>query len=94
MAGRVLAASSACCLIMGIPAVSPPSAAAAGVYTTPGRHFVNGREWNTVCERYSVTVERCRTEILGSRLSQVGGVWRSVRGWCSTWPRTPTCPLT
>ncbi len=38
MAGRVLAASSACCLIMGIPAVSPPSAAASDARSS----LVNG----------------------------------------------------
>lgn len=36
------------------------------VYSTPGSHSVNGREWRTSCEKYSSTVFRCRTDILAN----------------------------
>jgi len=42
------------------------------VYTTPGTHTVNGREWKTTCEAYSQT-QRCRTEIKATQVSQVQG---------------------
>lgn len=50
------------------------------VYTTPGRHRVNGRDWRTTCEPYSVTT-RCRTEILATTVTQHGGRFRSTTGW-------------
>nr|WP_231980520.1 polysaccharide deacetylase family protein [Tessaracoccus coleopterorum] len=51
---------------MGITA--PQARADFDVYTTPGEHTVNGRQWRTWCEPYSQTA-RCRTEI------RSGGVW-------------------
>lgn len=45
------------------------ASAAVDVYTTPGQHRVNGRDWNTSCEKYSSTINRCRTEI------RSGGRW-------------------
>ena len=45
------------------------AAAKVNVYTTPGKHTVNGRQWNTVCGKYSSTLRRCRAEIL------TGGKW-------------------
>lgn len=50
-----------------------PAAAEVDVYTTPGRHFVNGREWDTTCGKYSSTVNRCRTEILATLVTYEGG---------------------
>lgn len=49
--------------------VSPSASAAVNVYTTPGYHVVNGREWNTTCSKYTSTIDRCRTEI------KSGGKW-------------------
>ncbi|MCC2594611.1 hypothetical protein LKO27_14495 [Tessaracoccus sp. OS52] len=43
-----------------------PAQAAVDVYTTPGKHSVNGREWHTWCEDYSSTIDRCFTEILSA----------------------------
>lgn len=48
--------------------VAPPANAAFDVYSTPGEHTIEGRQWRTWCEPYSRTA-RCRTEI------KVGGVW-------------------
>lgn len=33
------------------------------VYTVPGYHASGGREWQTTCESYSTTVDRCATSI-------------------------------
>lgn len=33
------------------------------VYTTPGYHTVNGREWHTTCSQYDANITRCRAEI-------------------------------
>ncbi len=56
--GAVAAAS-----FIGTP---PDASAAVDVYTTPGYHTVNGREWKTVCEKYSSVITRCRAEIKSS----------------------------
>lgn len=50
-------------------AVLPASAAPVDVYTTPGQHAINGREWSTSCYAYSSTINRCSTELL------VDGEW-------------------
>ncbi len=53
-------------LILGLGSViQPPAAAEVNVYTTPGEHTVNGRQWRTWCEPYSQTA-RCTTQILSS----------------------------
>lgn len=56
---------------------APPAAADTGngawVYSTPGSHSVNGREWRTSCEQYSTTVFRCRTDILARTVVVSGG---------------------
>lgn len=54
--------------------------AEADIYTTPGTHNVNGREWRTACEPYSRTT-RCRTEIKATQVTQVGGRFVSTMGW-------------
>ena len=64
-------------LNVGVAGAAP----AVDVYTTPGIHHVNGRDWKTTCEPYSSTVERCRAEIWGQRVVQIGGVWRAEEGW-------------
>ncbi|MGO1384547.1 MAG: DUF2927 domain-containing protein [Arachnia sp.] len=59
---------------------TPSASAAFDVYTTPGEHTINGRQWRTWCEKYSQTV-RCRTEIWGTTTVLSGGVYRSQNGW-------------
>ncbi|TRY17231.1 murein peptide amidase A [Tessaracoccus rhinocerotis] len=63
---------------LGLVARTAPPAAAdtsngAWVYSTPGSHSVNGREWRTSCEQYSTTVFRCRTDILARTVVVSGG---------------------
>ncbi|MGO1383626.1 MAG: bifunctional metallophosphatase/5'-nucleotidase [Arachnia sp.] len=50
------------------------------IYTTPGYHKVNGREWITSCEPYSVT-ERCRTFIFSSQVQLINGKFVQRTGW-------------
>lgn len=67
MLRRILAAAAAAVLTLGL---SPtlPAHAEIDVYSTPGEHTINGREWRTWCEPYSQTA-RCRTEL------KVAGKW-------------------
>ncbi len=50
------------------------------VYTTPGTHSLNGRQWKTSCEPYSQT-RRCRTEIMATVVTSVGGTFVQKNGW-------------
>ncbi|MBB1510606.1 hypothetical protein [Tessaracoccus sp. MC1756] len=50
------------------------------VYTTPGHHAVNGREWFTRCEPYSQTT-RCRTDIWAHQVKLVDNKPQWVGGW-------------
>lgn len=50
------------------------------VYSTPGYHQVNGREWRTMCEPYSQTI-RCRTEIWATQVVYSGGRYVKSTGW-------------
>ncbi len=59
---------------------TPVASAAIDVYTTPGEHTLNGRQWRTWCERYSQTA-RCRTEIWATTVTFSGGTYRSQNGW-------------
>lgn len=58
---------------VGLAGIIVPAGAAANsdvnVYTTPGHHVVNGREWRTECSPYDANITRCRAEI------KSGGVW-------------------
>ncbi len=67
----------------GVPAEDPPVAAAAevDVYTTPGYHTVNGRQWRTTCAPYSSVITRCTTDILASTVVGSPGSYRVARGW-------------
>lgn len=53
---------------------------AVNLYTTPGRHTYNGRQWNTNCAPYSQTV-RCTTEIWATQVKVVGNRYVHVTGW-------------
>ena len=79
--GRALVVIAVMAVVIAGQIGAAPKAAAVDVYTTPGTHVVNGRQWRTTCERYSSTVERCRTEIFASQLQMVSGSWRWVTGW-------------
>ena len=55
-------------MVIALGVSAPRALADIDVYTTPGEHTVNGRQWRTWCEPYSQTA-RCRTQI------KSGGVW-------------------
>ncbi|GAA4905571.1 hypothetical protein GCM10025789_26130 [Tessaracoccus lubricantis] len=86
---------------LGIVALPPTQAAAeVDVYTTPGTHTLNGREWRTSCEPYSSTVDRCRAEIKATVVKVEGGQFVEVTDWAfnnltykpsprSTWAGNP-----
>ncbi|GAA4894898.1 hypothetical protein GCM10025789_10370 [Tessaracoccus lubricantis] len=66
---RSLIAAATAALIAASSIVGAPAARAeVDVYSTPGSHHVNGRDWRTTCEPYSATV-RCRTEIRATVIS-------------------------
>lgn len=67
---------------LGLVVVPPVQRAEAfDVYTTPGYHTINGREWHTTCEKYSTTVERCRTEIKAHTIVYANGRFAERYAW-------------
>lgn len=70
-------------LIIAVAGMVAPTPAAADVdiYTTPGTHNVNGRQWRTTCSMYSSTVERCRTEIHATTVTWTGNSYVEQQGW-------------
>ena len=66
--------------VMLLSTMAMQPAAALDVYTTPGTHHLNGRDWRTTCEPYSATT-RCRTEIYATTVTQVGGRFVPRNGW-------------
>ena len=50
------------------------------LYSTPGHHRVNGRDWFTACEPYSQTV-RCRTSIMATTVIEQGGRFIAQTRW-------------
>lgn len=60
---------------------SPVKASTVDVYTTPGYHTVNGRQWYTTCGPYSSTISRCTTSILASTVVTSRGQHRVVKDW-------------
>ncbi|MGO1383327.1 MAG: alpha/beta hydrolase-fold protein [Arachnia sp.] len=65
------------------PSPSPSPTSSAGpvdVYSTPGFHLVNGRNWFTTCEPYSQTI-RCRTDIWATQVRLEGGQFVNRPGW-------------
>lgn len=76
-----IAVALATALAAGLGIASLPHqarTAAADVYTEPGEHIVNGREWRTTCERYSSNVERCRAEIKATSVKFENGQFSEV----------------
>lgn len=61
-----------------VTVTAPPTAV--DLYSTPGYHFVNGRQWFTACEKYSQTT-RCRTSIFATQVTEVNGRFISKNGW-------------
>ncbi len=57
-----------------------PEDAQVDLYSTPGLHRVNGRNWFTQCEPYSRTV-RCRTDIWATQVRNVNGSFVNQTGW-------------
>lgn len=52
------------------------------VYTTPGEHTVNGRQWRTWCEEYTSTILRCESEIWATQIIEhPGSGYEAVNGW-------------
>ncbi len=62
------------------PPVPPAPSYPAAIYSTPGYHEFNGRDWFTSCEPYSVT-QRCRTLIRATTVSEVNGKFVTKQGW-------------
>ncbi|AQX14567.1 hypothetical protein BCR15_03590 [Tessaracoccus lapidicaptus] len=60
---------------------SASPASALDVYTTPGYHTVNGRQWQTECSAYSTTVTRCFTNIWATQVKMVSGRYVQTNGW-------------
>lgn len=70
------------CASLAMIGLAPAPAHAVDVYTTPGRHNVNGREWRTSCEKYSSKVERCRTDIRAHQaLRRANGTYAVEYKW-------------
>ena len=59
--------------------VASPSTATS-IYSTPGLHNFNGRQWKTTCESYSQTI-RCRTDILATTVRYLAGAYTRVTDW-------------
>lgn len=53
---------------------------AVNLYTTPGLHNYNGRQWNTNCGPYSQTT-RCQTDIWSTQVKVINGKYTHVTGW-------------
>ncbi|SHJ06776.1 hypothetical protein SAMN02745244_01651 [Tessaracoccus bendigoensis DSM 12906] len=60
---------------------SQSASAEVDVYTTPGEHTVNGRQWQTTCSKYSSNVDRCRTEIWATTVAFDGRSYVESTGW-------------
>ncbi|MCG6568595.1 hypothetical protein [Tessaracoccus sp. ZS01] len=77
----VRVALAALLAVTGAVVLAPnASAEPVDVYSTPGEHTVNGRQWRTTCEPYSVT-KRCRTEIMATVVSWDGAKFVQKNGW-------------
>lgn len=59
---------------------TPQQVQAFDVYTTPGTHDINGRQWRTSCAKYSSTVERCTTDIYATQAAWNGAKWVQSNG--------------
>ncbi len=65
------------------PTSSPttrPTSGQTDLYSTPGHHNVNGRQWFTTCEPYSQTI-RCRTSIWATQVTYRNGAYVPRTAW-------------
>ncbi len=51
------------------------------VYTTPGTHNYNGRQWRTSCSAYSTQIDRCWTDIWATQVTYEGGKFVAKNDW-------------
>ncbi|RMB60038.1 hypothetical protein [Tessaracoccus antarcticus] len=71
----VLAAS------LSLLAAGVQTSSALDVYTTPGKHHQNGRDWLTSCEKYSSVVDRCTTQIWHKTVTYKNGTFTAKTQW-------------
>ncbi|NHB84823.1 hypothetical protein G7085_10055 [Tessaracoccus sp. HDW20] len=76
-----LAIASSLALVAVMGPLTQGAEAAVDVYITPGKHTVNGRQWNTACQKYSSNVDRCRTEIWATQVKVERGRYVQKTGW-------------
>lgn len=68
--------------VIGLGNAAPPASAQVDVYSTPGHHKINGRDWRTTCENYTAQIQRCRTEIRATQIVRnSAGQLVKVTGW-------------
>ncbi|WP_147454145.1 hypothetical protein [Tessaracoccus antarcticus] len=60
---------------------TPTTVGTVNVYTTAGDHTVNGRKWQTRCEPYSKTIDRCTAKIWSTQVSRVDGQFVQTNAW-------------
>ncbi|MEO7588909.1 MAG: hypothetical protein ABIS84_12880 [Arachnia sp.] len=67
---------------LGLLATGVQNSSALDVYTTPGKHSQNGRDWLTTCEKYSSKVDRCTTRIWAAVVAPTkSGTFTSAKQW-------------
>lgn len=77
---RILVAVALVAVVAVVALPRTDAAAEFDVYSTPGYHTINGREWHTWCEPYSQT-ERCHTDILATQVRYENGAYVQSEGW-------------
>ncbi len=78
---RLFAASAAVVVAMASGVLVAHGDSTPSVYTTPGGQILNGRLWNTTCEKYSSNVVRCRTDIWATTVTYRNGRYVQKTGW-------------
>ncbi len=78
---RLLAASAAVIVAMASGVLVAHGDSTPSIYTTPGGHIANGRQWNTTCEKYSSNVVRCSTNIWATTVTYANGRYVPRTGW-------------
>ena len=74
---------AAIALSVGLLATGVQTSSALDVYTTPGKHQLNGRTWLTECAKYSSVVDRCTTRIWATTVSydRKTGTFSEKQAW-------------
>ncbi len=78
---RLFAASAAVIVAMASGVLVAHGDSTPSVYTTPGGQILNGRLWNTTCEKYSSDVMRCRANIWATTVTYKNGRYVQKTGW-------------